>query len=122
SVPTIEYAEIVNKLLEVNIHSFPDKRRIGGGFVYKKKEVLKFVEYLFLNYAPLLTISDDGQRTYKMMKDLNKANLAIVGINDWEEKISDAIILKEARRLIGEETVLLMDEEKSSFPRYYFLD
>ncbi|RXA19455.1 chaperone protein [Methanosarcina sp. MSH10X1] len=122
SVTTTEYVEIVNKLLEMNIHSFPDKHRIGGGFVYKKKEVRKFIEYLFLNYAPLLTISDDGQRIYKMMKDLNKFNLAIVGINDWEEKIPDAVILKETKHFVGEETVLLMDEEKGSFPRYYFLD
>lgn len=122
SVPTTEYVEIVNKLLEMNIHSFPDKHRIGGGFVYKEKEVRKFIEYLFLNYAPLLTISDDGQRIYKVMKELNKFNLAIVGINDWEEKIPDAVILKETKRLVGEETVLLMDEEKGSFPRYYFLD
>lgn len=116
-----EYVEIVNKLLEVNIHSFPDKHRIGG-FVYKEIEVRKFIEYIFLNYAPLLTISDDGQRTYKVMEYLNKVNLAIVGINDWEEKIPDAVILKETKRLVGEETVILMDEEKGSFPRYYFLD
>ena len=121
SSPISEYVEIINTLLGVNILSFPDKHRMGG-FVYQEKEVRKFIESIFLNYAPLLTISEDGQRTYKVMKDLNIADFAIVGINDWAEQISDAIILKETKRLVGEETVILMDEEKGSFPRYYFLD
>ncbi|MDR7666577.1 ATP-binding protein [Methanosarcina sp. Z-7115] len=116
-----EYIEIIYNLLEENILSFSN-RDLPEGFIYQEKEVRKFIEHIFLNYAPLLTISNDGQRTYKVMKDLNTAGLAIVGINDWAEKIPDAIILKETKCLVGAETVILMDEEKGAFPRRYLLD
>jgi molecular chaperone HtpG len=79
------------------------------------------MQKLFSNYVPLLTVSDDGQRVYKVMKNLNATNLAIIYFNDWSEKVPDAVILKETKRLVGAETVLLMHEEEGAEQRVKFL-
>ena len=56
------------------------------------------------------------------MKNLNATSLAITDINDWPEKIPDAVILKETKRLVGAETVLLMHEEEGMWRRNNFLE
>ncbi|MHB8102344.1 MAG: HD domain-containing protein [Methanosarcina sp.] len=115
-----EHAKTVNELMENYILSL-SKGLSSQGFTYEEEKFENTMEKLFFNYVPLLTISDGGQRIYKTMKNLNTTNLAITYINDWPEKIPDAIILKETKRLVGAETVLLMHEEDGVEQRGMFL-
>jgi len=121
SSPFEEYVKSVNELLENDILSL-HKGLSSQGFSYREENFENTIKNIFMNYAPLLTISDDGQRTYKTMKNLNATSLAITDINDWPEKISDAVILKETQRLVGVETVLLMHEEEGMWRRNHFIE
>lgn len=113
-----EYVKCVNELLENDILSL--HRGHSLGFIYQEEKFEDDIKNLFLNYAPLLTISDDGQRVYKIMKNLNATSLAITDTNDWPEKIPDVVILKETKRLAGVDTVLLMHEEEGMRRRNHF--
>jgi len=105
-----QYIEKVNELLEDEILSLSGSL-LYKGLYYCEKSKNTLVK-IFLNYVPLLTISDDGQRKYKTLKELdNITNLAITGANDLPEKITDAKILEETKSLIGPRTILLMQEE-----------
>jgi molecular chaperone HtpG len=119
--PFEEYVKLVNELLEYNILSL-HKGLPDQGFLYQEEIFENNVKNLFLSYAPLLTISDDGQRVYKTMKNLNATSLAITGINDWPEIIPDAVILKETKRLVGVETFLLMHEKEGIRRRNNFIE
>lgn len=121
SSPLEEYVKCVNELLEEGILScshddLPIENTYEPG-IYNDK-----IEDLFSNYVPLLTISDEGQRLYKTMKDFNATSLTITCINDWPEKIPDAVILKETKRLVGVETILLMHEEEGRWRRDDFIE
>ena len=115
-----EYIKNVNELLEDQILTLSEGYSMSG-FVYEDEEFDNTMQKLFFNYVPLLTVSDDGQRTYKTMKTLNATSLAITYLNDWPEKIPDEVILKETKRLVGAETVLIMHEEKGAEQRENFL-
>jgi len=121
SSPFEEYLKHINELLEYNILSL-HKGSPSQGFNYQVEKFENAIKDLFLTYAPLLTISDDGQRVYKTMKNLSATSLAITDINDWPEKIPDAIILKETKRLVGLETILLMHEEEGMWRRNNFFE
>ena len=117
-----QYIKNVNELLENNILSlyqgFPSQ-----GFIYEEENSKNTMEKIFFNHVPLLTISDDGQRRYKMMKDLDTiTSLAIIGSNDLPEKIPDAKILEETKRLIGAKIILLMQEKEGMRQRSNFLE
>ena len=115
------YVEIANEFLEDDILSLCRGGHSPGGFIYQEEKFEKTLENIFINYVPVLTISDDGRRVYKTIKNLSETSLAITCINDWQEVIPDSIILNETRRLVGEETVLLMHEEKGVLNRNLFL-
>lgn len=121
SSPLKEYVKCVNELLEDGILSCSqDNPDIGSTYeirIYNDK-----IKDLFLNYVPLLTISNEGQRLYKTMKNFNATSLAITCINDWPEKIPDAVILKETKRLVGVETILLMHEKEGRWRRDNFIE
>jgi hypothetical protein len=119
SSPFEEYLKHINELLEYDILSL-HKGSPSQGFIYQEKKFEDAIKNLFLTYAPLLTISDDGQRAYKTMKNLSATSLAITDINDWPEKIPDAVILKETKHLVGVETVLLMHEDEGMWRRNNF--
>jgi molecular chaperone HtpG len=130
SYPSKEHIKNVNELLKYNIlslsgNSIFEESSSGGlspvGFVYDEEQFKNIMQKLFFNYVPLLIISDNGQRVYKEMKNLNATNLAIVYFNDWSEKIPDAVILRETKRLVGAETILLMHEEEGAEQRDEFL-
>lgn len=120
SSPSEEYIKCVNELLENKILSL--HRGHSQGFTYREEEFEDNIKNLFMNYAPLLTISDNGQRVYKTMKNLNATSLAITDINDWPEKIPDTVILKETKRLVGTEAILLMHEEEGKGRRNIFFE
>jgi molecular chaperone HtpG len=123
SIPFKQYAKIFNELLEYDILTlFPYQGFVPEGFIYEADKLKNEMGELFLKHAPLLTISEAGQKKYKMMKDLDITNLAIVGINDLPEKISDAKILEEAKRFIGAKIILLMQEEEGIVERSNFLE
>jgi molecular chaperone HtpG len=116
-----QYVKIFNELLENNIISL-SRSFSSKGFIYEEEKFENAIENIFFNYAPLLIISDNGRRKYKQMKDLDISGcLAITGVNDWPERISDAKILEETKRLIGEKTTLLMYEEKDMWQQSDFL-
>lgn len=119
-VPSTEYVKIVNELLENDILRLSQNPSFQG-FICQEEKFEEILTNIFLNYAPLLNISDSGQRTYKTLKSLRTASLAVTYINDWPEKIPDAIILKEVKHLVGKETVLLMHEEEGVWQRDTFL-
>ncbi len=114
-----EYVKCVNELLENKILSL-GKGYSSQGFVYQEEKVEDTIKNLFINYVPILTISDDGYRVYKTIKNLNATSLAITDTNDWPEIIPDAVISKEIKRLAGVETVLLMHEEEGMRQRNHF--
>ena len=120
---TQENVETINELLEnkiIGIHG--EGREVSiGGFYHSEKEFNLKLEEIFRKYVPLLVISEDGQRTYKTIENIKKTSFTIVGFNDWPEKIPDAVILKEAKCLVGEATVLLMNEEVGKTQRNQFL-
>jgi molecular chaperone HtpG len=118
--PIEEYIKYINEFLNGYIFSFSDYDTYNE-FTYLREIFKDKFKDIFVNYFPLLTISNDGQRSYKTMKNLNATRLAIVDINDWTEKIPDAVILKEAKRLVGVETVLMMHEEEGRSQRDEFL-
>ncbi|MCC4765142.1 chaperone protein [Methanosarcina sp. DH1] len=121
SSPLNVYIKCVNELLENDILIL-DKRSPSPGFIYQEERIEETITDLFLSYAPILTISDDGHRVYKTMKELDNITLAIIGTNDLSDKISDAKILEETKRLIGAKTVLLMQEEEGMRQRSNFLE
>jgi molecular chaperone HtpG len=120
--PIENYVKVVNELMENNILSFDIGNPSSEGFVYQKEEFEENLKNIFFNHAPILTISDGGQRVYKTLKDLSESSIAITCINDWPERIPDSIILHETKLLIGAETVLLMHEEEGVYQRNNFLE
>jgi sporulation protein YlmC with PRC-barrel domain len=93
---------------------------VSMGSIIPVSRFLK-LEDIFRNYVSLLTVSDEGERIYKTIKNIDTTNFTIVGFNDWAEKIPDEVILKEVKRLVGEETALLMNEEVGKMQRIKFL-
>lgn len=115
-----EYIKTVNELLDYHILSLSEGFS-ELGFAYEEEKFENIMKKIFSNYAPILIISEDGHRVYKTMRGLNAASLAVTYFNDWSEKIPDEILLREAKRLVGAETILLMHEEEGAEQRDEFL-
>lgn len=113
SSPIKEYIENVNELFEYNILTlYPRQTFSHQGFVYEEEILKNIMAEIFFEHVPLLTISGNGQKEYKTMKELDmKASLAIIGVTDLPDKVSDAKILEETNRLIGAKTILSMQED-----------
>ncbi|MEN6553405.1 MAG: hypothetical protein ABFC34_11055, partial [Methanobacterium sp.] len=113
SRPLKQYIKNVDELFEYGILSlYPLQSFSHQGFVYEEEVFKNTMAKIFFRHVPLLIISGSGQRKYKTMKELDmKVSLAVIGINDLPDKISDAKILEETKRLIGAETILLMQED-----------
>jgi molecular chaperone HtpG len=113
-----QYVKYVNELLQEELISL-DERHTSR---YVESKLNKFMEMIFLNYVPLLIISEKGERSYQIIRNLDKLpNVVIIPFSDWPEKIMEAKILEEVRRLINPNVVILLGGDRNDGKRLDFL-
>ncbi|HII02884.1 TPA: chaperone protein [Methanosarcinaceae archaeon] len=116
----VQYSQYVNELLDEWILDLEKDNALSGN-PYKDDEINESMKRIFLNHVPLLTASENGEISYKVISDLDKLpTVAITASSGWPEEIPETKIIEETRKLIGPRPVLIFDEQKGHFSRSDF--
>ena len=115
-----KYIQYVDELTDLNLFStYRHDPPIRSDYMEDKR--IELITEIILNNVPFLTISRDGTRAYKFIKDFNNFPTIVVTSETWPEEIQNENVFEEIESLINPDVIVLLGRDTNSRRKYDFL-